>query len=150
MLPVYQLLIKLVFFFSSRWESEVWLNLCQGQMVCPCNQTQTTHKSVIHWPCLGTGRQQCGQQSVTPWTNRMATPWTNRMATECRVLLPYLALYLPHSSSLNYYRHQQLIRFLWILPLLMAINSLTFVSSTGIFSGHGTMNNEELFTKYIP
>lgn len=32
----------------------------------------------------------------------------------------------------------------------MAINSLTFVSSSGIFSGDGTMNNEELFTKYIP
>lgn len=32
----------------------------------------------------------------------------------------------------------------------MAIISLTFVSSSGVISGHGTMNNEELFTKYIP
>lgn len=142
MLPVYQLLIKLGF-FSSGWEIEVWLNLCQGQMVCPCNQTQTANKYVIHWPCLGTGRQQCGQQLVTPWTNHMAT--------KCRVnkvkasSIP-VTVSPSHFSSLNYYRHPQLIRFLWILPLLMVIISLTFVSSSGIISSHGMMNNEELFT----
>lgn len=33
-----------------------------------------------------------------------------------------------------------------IAMLLMVIISLTFVSSSGVISGHGTVNNEELFT----